>query len=427
LNTKYDIETDIAIIGAGPAGVSTALFLAKAGIPHLLIDKADFPRDKICGDGLSGKVVGLFEELDPALLEQMSADPDHFLPSWGVSFIAPNGKGIDLPFKKDMSNLEHAPGFVSCRVDFDAFFIKQINSKFTNLQLNTEVIKITRIQDGIVLDLKQKDKTLSCHTKVVVGAEGTGSNVARQLARQKIKAQHLFAGLRAYYENVSGMHPQNFIELFFIKETLPGYLWIFPLPNNQANVGIGVLSKDVKEKNLNLKAVMEQALKNNPLLAKRFKNANLISNVSGWRLPLGSIKRPLSGERFLLTGDAAALIDPFTGEGIGNAILSGKFAAKILTNSYPSNNYSSATLQKYDELLYKSLWSELQISYKIQRLVRFPWLFNFVINRVHNNSTLQETFSSMFNNVDLRAKLRSPAFYFRLLFNQKGDVPDEKL
>ncbi len=424
---KYDLKTDIAIIGAGPAGMSTALFLSKEGVSHLLFDKACFPRDKVCGDGLSGKTIGLFNELNPNLVQQMSADPGHFLPSWGVSFIAPNGKGIELPFKKDMSGLKHAPGFTSRRIDFDDFLLKQINSQFTNLQLETEVVQIKRVQEGFELELIQRGKRLTCLTKVVVGAGGTASLVARKLAGQKIQPQHLFAGLRVYYKNISEMHPQNFIELHFIPEAIPGYLWIFPLPNNQANVGIGILSKDIKDKNIHLKTLLQKALQTNPVLARRFKDAEAVSSASGWRLPLGSIKRPLSGERYLLTGDAAALIDPFTGEGIGNAILSGKFAAKILAEAVRKNDFSAAALKEYDRLLYADLWSELQISYNIQRLVRFPALFNFVINRVHNNSRLQETFSSMFNDVDMRAKLRSPLFYFRLLFNLKGGARDDKL
>ncbi len=427
MSGKYDLKTEIAIIGAGPAGVSTALFLAKKGVPHLLLDKARFPRDKVCGDGLSGKTIGLFNELNPALVEKMSANPNHFLPSWGVSFIAPNGKGIELPFKKDMSGLKHAPGFTSRRIDFDDFLLKQINPQFTNLQVETELVQIKEIPEGLELELIQQGKPLTYLAKVVVGAGGTASLTARKLAKQKIQPQHLFAGLRVYYENISEMHPQNFIELHFIPEALPGYLWIFPLPDNQANVGIGVLSKDIKKKNIHLKTLLQKAIATNPVLARRFKNARAVSSVSGWRLPLGSIKRPLSGERYLLTGDAAALIDPFTGEGIGNAILSGKFAAKILAEAVQKNDFSAAVLKKYDRLLYDDLWSELQISYNIQRLVRFPALFNFVINRVHNNSRLQETFSSMFNDVDMRAKLRSPLFYFRLLFNLKGGARDDNV
>ena len=412
------IRSEIAIIGAGPAGVSTALFLAKAGIPHMLIDKAGFPRDKICGDGLSGKVIGLLREINPSIIEEISQLPDQFLPSWGVSFTAPNGKGIDLPFMKDVSSMKHAPGFVAKRIDFDNFLLSKIDPRFTDIRLETEVLEIEPDADCVKLKLKHKGKTLPCKAEVVIGADGANSIVSRKLAQQKIAPEHQYAGLRAYYENVTGMHIQNFIELIFIKEALPGYLWIFPLPNNQANVGIGIISRDLKKKKLNLKRILKRAVETNPLLKERFKNARLVSEPTGWRLPIGAQKRSLSGNRYLLTGDAAALVDPFTGEGIGNAILSGKFAAQTLQDAYNKNDYSAMRLRKYDEYLYNDLWDELQNSSKIQYLVRVPRLFNFVINRVHNNQMMLDTFSSMFNNVDMRAKLRSPLFYFRLLLNR---------
>lgn len=411
---QIDLEYDIVIVGAGPAGAGTALFLAKAGIPHLIIDKSGFPRDKICGDGLSGKVVGLLNEINPQLVNEMATRPDIFLPSWGVSFIAPNGKGIDLPFKNDMSTLAHAPGFTSRRMEFDNFLVNQLDSKFSTLMTETRLLKIERTAEGLLLHLEQKGKPTLCRAKAVVGAGGTQCPVARTFGSIDVQDSHMFAGLRCYYENVGNMHPQNFIELFFIREALPGYLWIFPLPNNQANVGIGILSRDIKKHKLNLRQVLESAIKNNIPLRERFSQARLISKPGGWRLPLGTRKRPLSGERFILLGDAGALIDPFTGEGIGNALLSGKFAAKTLKNALDTDDFSADFLAGYDRALYDSLWSELHISYRIQQLVRVPWLFNFVINRVLSNQALKETFSAMFNDVDLRAKLSSPAFYLKM-------------
>ena len=410
-----ELETKIAIVGAGPAGTSTALFLTKMGIPHVLIDKATFPRDKICGDGISGKVVGLLKELDPELIGKLESRPDQFLPSWGVRFVAPNGKSIDLPFKKKGDTSTHAPGFVSKRMDFDAFLVDQLNPALTQTFWNTHIRDVAQNEGHFELSGTQNGQPFICRAQVVVGAGGTQSVVARKLGDIQVKDSHLVAGLRAYYENVSETHPQNFIELHFISEMLPGYLWVFPLPNNQANVGIGMLSSALKKQKGNLQAIFERALKENPELSRRFKNARVVQKVTGWRLPLGSEQRSISGNRFLLTGDAGALIDPFTGEGIGNAILSGKIAAQTLHKAVEKNNFSAEMLKQYDNNLYHKLGHELRVSYKIQQLVQRPWLFNFVISRVHNNPSLKDTFSAMFNDVDMRAKLRSPAFYLRML------------
>ncbi len=412
------IKTKIAIVGAGPAGTATALFLAKAGVPHVLLDKASFPRDKICGDGISGKVVGLLKELDPNLLIKMESKPDQFLPSWGVRFVAPNGKGLELPFKKKNDTSTHAPGFVSKRMDFDAFLIEQLNFNYTKIFWNTHITNIERKKNYIQLSGKKDGTPFVCQAEVVVGAEGVRSIVAKHLNPIQVQNKHLIAGLRAYYENVTDIHPQNFIELHFIKEALPGYLWVFPLPNNQVNVGIGMLSSHLKKQNLNMRTIFEHALAENPEISRRFKNARIVEPTKGWRLPLGSVKRSISGDRFLLTGDAGALIDPFTGEGIGNALLSGKMAALTLTKAYAKNDFSADVLGEYDVNLYHKLWHELRVSYKIQQLVHMPWLFNFVITRVQNSPSLTETFSTMFNDVDMRAKLQSPGFYLRMLFGR---------
>jgi len=363
-------------------------------------------------------VVGLLRDLDPGLIGKMVSLSDTFLPSWGVTFVAPNGEGIDLPFQKMGDSSKNPPGFVTRRVDFDHFLMEQLDPEWTTSFWNADVQSLSETNDFVLIKGLLDDQPFECRAQLVVGADGVQSVVARQLAKQRIQSEHLLAGFRRYYENVADMHPQNFIELHFISEALPGYLWIFPLTNNQANVGIGMLSSSLKKHHLNLKQIFENALEQNPTLAKRFKNARPLETTQGWRLPLGSIQRPLSGNRYILTGDAAALIDPFTGEGIGNAILSAKKAAPILAEAVKRSEYSANFLKQYDQRLYQNLWHELQVSHKLQQLVKYPWLFNFVINKVHKNKSLQDTFSAMFNDVDMRAKLRSPLFYFRLLFGR---------
>jgi len=160
-----------------------------------------------------------------------------------------------------------------------------------------------------------------------------------------------------------------------------------------------------------------KAIKENPTIRHRFEQAEEIDSVKGWGLPLASQKRPLSGERFVLVGDAGSLIDPFTGEGIGNAMFSAKIAAEVIAEAVEKNDYSAGFLKEYDRQLYDRLWDEINLSYKIQRLVQHRWLFNFVINRLHKNKRLMDTFSLMFNDLDMREKLKSPLFYLRLLFN----------
>lgn len=409
---------DIIIIGAGPAGCATSLFLSKAGIPHTIIEKASFPRDKVCGDALSGKVVYVLKQLNPEYLDRLSQKPEAFLPSWGVKFVAPNGKSIDIPFKSDISKETHAPGFISKRINFDAEVFSWLDPKYADIRLETSLDSIEKTAEGLVLNLENKQGNYQIkHPKLVIGAEGDRSIVAKNLSDITKENDHYCAGIRAYYTGVEGLHQQNFIELHFLEEMLPGYFWIFPLPNGDANIGAGMLSSSVSKKKVNLKADMLRAIENNPNIKDRFKNAKLQGKIQGWGLPLGSKKRVISGDNFLLTGDAASLIDPFTGEGIGNAMYSGMLAARHIENCIKENRFDASFNQAYDQAFYDRQWDELKLSHTMQKLVKYPWLFNFVVNKAHKNKALRETISCMFEDLDLRAKLRNPLFYIKLLIN----------
>jgi menaquinone-9 beta-reductase len=346
-------QTDIVIIGAGPAGCSTSLFLAKQGIPHTIIDKAVFPRDKVCGDALSGKSVYVLNQLDPSIIPAFDKQKDEFIESWGVKFVAPNGKAIDIPFKSDMSKEQLPPGFIAKRYDFDNELFKRLDKKYANIIEGAEVTEINRGTDSIeVVYTYQGIQHSIQNAQVVVGAEGDRSMVAKKLANIQKENNHYCAGIRAYYDGVQGMHDQNFIELHFLPEMLPGYFWIFPLPNGGANVGAGMLSSEVSKRKVNLKADMLRAIENNPNIRERFKHATMQGKIQGWGLPLGSKKRPVSGERFLLVGDAGSLIDPFTGEGIGNALYSGMMAANQIAESIKQQRFDAAFLKQYDIAFY---------------------------------------------------------------------------
>ncbi len=408
-----EINTDILIIGAGPAGAGTALFLAKQGISCVLTDKATFPRDKVCGDALSGKVVEVLKKLDPSYLEELNAHKK-FLGSWGVTFVSPNGESLRVPFGKREAQ-SSSPGFITKRLDFDQWlFQKAKNHPLITTYESAEIRSYERAGEHIIAHSKDG---AAFRTRLVIACDGAYSSFAKNIAGIKTEAAHNCFGLRAYYSGVSGLDSANFIELHFIKDVLPGYLWIFPLPNGEANVGIGMRADKLNKKKINLKKALEKAIRENNVLRERFSRAELLGEVKLFGLPLGSLKRKLSGDNYMLCGDAAQLIDPFTGEGIGNALMSGHYAAIQAARCLKSNNFSEQFIQQYDQELYQRLWSEFQLSYRLQQLVNFPSLFNFVVRKANSNKALQETISCMFEDMDMRARLKTPAFYFKLLFS----------
>ena len=409
---------DICILGAGPGGATAALHLANAGLGCLLLDRAAFPRDKICGDALSGKVLSELRRIDEAMPAQLAA-ASFQVPSWGIDFIAPNGRKLGIPFKpKFDKGTDRAAGHVAKRIDFDNFLVEAVRQRpEIDFRENVDVARTERTPTGWQLLDKAGQEIATCRLLLV--ANGAQSEFARKVAGHALEPDHHCAGLRTYYDNVSGLSPDNFIELHFIKDFLPGYLWVFPLPNGQANVGVGMLSKTVAAKKINLRQRLDEILTTHPTLAPRFAGATRLGPVRGFGLPLGSKRRALSGANYCLLGDAGSLIDPFSGEGISHAMVSGRHAAIWAAEAVKKNDFSPGFLKNYDKAVYNRLGQELRLSRVMQRLLNVPSLFNIVANRAVNNPTLAETLSMMFMDLDLRERLRQPSFYFKLLFGGK--------
>lgn len=411
------IETNICIIGAGPAGATTALQLAYSGVNCTLVDKAVFPRDKVCGDGLSGKVLTLLGRIDPGIAARLLA-ANFKLDSWGVNFVAANRIGIDIPYKANYQKLPGEPrGFVCKRMDFDNFLVDEVKRRSeVTLMEGVDITKHTLQDDGYLLT--DNKGTIQIKAKLVIVANGAHSSFTKEVAGIHMEPEHFVAGVRAYYKNISGLHPDNLIELHFLKDILPGYFWIFPLPNGEANVGVGMLSQSIRKKKVNLKQMLQQVVTTDPEMKERFKDAELMGTVDGYGLPLGSKKRRLSGERYMLTGDAGYLIDPFTGEGIGNALYAGRMAAQQAVASLEANDFSAATLAAYDANVYRVLGPELTMSTKLQKLVKYPWILNMLMKMAARNKELRTLMTSMFHEVDIRKKLAQPMFYLRLIFSR---------
>jgi len=413
------IETTAIILGAGPAGAGTSIYLSKASIPHIIIEKDLFPRDKVCGDACSGKTAFVLRKANPEWMQEIFRQSEKFTPSHGIVFVAPNGKPLNIPFNPNKQPGEQAPGFTTPRLIFDNFLFEKLPTEYNTIFQEASITNINRENGKVTVSFTRHGQAYVVTAPLIIGADGDKSMVRKQFLPDHTTDKTSAVGLRAYYEGVTGMHGDNFIELHFLPEVLPGYFWVFPLPNGMANVGVGILSERIRAKKINLREKMLDAIKNNPNIAPRFKDAKLQGKILGWGLPMGMEQRPVSGDNFLLTGDAASLIDPFSGEGIGNALYSGMLAAYAIENCVKENRFDAAFLkQSYDEVLYKRIGDELKIGTTLQKLCRFPWLFNLVVNKAQKSPSLSKTISCMFTDLDLRDQLRKPSFYFKILFNR---------
>lgn len=405
-------EYDVGIIGAGPAGTSAALNLAESGLKIAILDKSSFPRDKVCGDALSGSVLHTLRKFPGNIANEFQRfEPK--LKSTGVRFFSPNNTRLDLPLCQTGNSDIVNPGFLCRRIDFDNFLFMQLkNSQNMDIHQDFKVEKVFLENDKVVI--QSAEKTITAN--VVIGADGTNSIVARRFTNKKIDNQHKVSSVMAYFENVSGFHEENFIELHFIKDLLPGYFWMFPMKNDMANVGLGTLSSKVIKDKIKLKEVFNEVITNHPTISPRFKSAVQVSELKGGVIPLGSAKQQISGERFILCGDAAGLVNPFTSEGISYAMRSGMIAADHIKKCFLKNEFSAEFMKGYDLEIDKRFYGEFSINHRIQRLSRHAWLFNFIVKKVNRKPELKELFIRMFNDMDVRSLLTKPSFYFKLLF-----------
>ncbi|HTN47462.1 MAG TPA: geranylgeranyl reductase family protein [Flavipsychrobacter sp.] len=413
------IETPVVIIGAGPAGVGTSIYLTLAGIKHVIIEKETFPRDKVCGDAISGKSAHVLRKANPAWLHEVYQQPEGFTPSRGIIFVAPNGKPLYIPYGDHLKPGELAPGFTSPRMIFDNFLFDKIDRNFATVYQHASVKAITKQQGEVTVEFMKDGQSYVVKSPVIVACDGDKGIVRKKFINDNASEKSYSVGLRAYYKNVGGLDPNGYIELHFLPEILPGYFWIFPLPNGMANVGVGILSERLRRKKINLREQMLKAIESNPSISHRFKGATLEGKVQGWGLPMGMKRESISGDNYILCGDAASLIDPFSGEGIGNALYSGMLAGEALSRCIPKNDFSAATLKtEYDDILYRRLGDEMRISATLQRLCRYPWLFNMVVNKANKSPSLSNMISGMFTDLDLREQLRKPSFYAKILLNK---------
>ena len=372
---------DVIIVGAGPGGCACALSLAPSGLRIALLEKDAFPRDKICGDALSPDVVnqlGMLPDGAKARFEAMACK----VGIHGVRIYSPDTACLEIGFTR---HAEEPFGYLMKRWDFDQLLFEQV--KACGAITVFENCKATQVvATGEAITLVAGDRAFE--GKMAVGADGAHSILARH-AGVAVEKPHYCAGLRAYYDNVDGLHEDQYIELHFYGDILPGYFWIFPLPDNQANVGIGMLSSALKDKKVRLKSKLDEIIHEHPNVAPRFRRAQRRGTVQGFGLPLGSKKRRISGERFVLAGDAAALIDPLTGEGIGNAIRSGRIAAAHLLKCFERQDFSASFNRGYDAAIYRMMWRELKFSRFLQTSLRRPSVFNFLARRFSRSRSLK--------------------------------------
>ncbi len=400
----------LVVLGAGPAGATFAAHAGALGLPVLLLDAHTFPRDKICGDALSGNTTYELEKLPkspvPDFLERVPATP-----SGGIRFVAPGGKVLDLKLKRTRDGFPSS-GLVARRMDFDAFLWQQATAWPTVEFVQCKVQQIEALPQAWNIQTNLGN----IKAEVVVAADGAQSRFVRELQKgETIHRKHHSAGLRMYMENVQGFSSDGLIELHFRKDLLPGYFWMFPMPGNRANIGLGVRSDVVARNQMKLRPKLLEIVRENSLLGERFSEASALEQPQGFGLPLGSTRRKAGGNGYVVLGDAAGLIDPFSGEGIGPAMASGRLAALHLHEAWNGKTWMHRDFDSFTNRLWKHVGDEFRISYLLQRLLRFPVLFDAVVARCNRSPKWHQSLEMMLDRPEERKQMARPGFWLSLL------------
>jgi menaquinone-9 beta-reductase len=290
---------------------------------------------------------------------------------------------------------------------------KVLASKSIDFRQGIRIERFEHTPAGYVISDEKGD--FQATAQLLIVADGANSGFSRKHAHLEKDLRHYAGAVRAYFKNVSPLHPDQFIELHYLKELNPGYFWVFPLPGGYANVGLGMRSDYIKKNKVVLREALLKIIQEHPVLSLRFAGATMEGPVAGYGLPLGSRLQAISGDRFMLVGDAGHLIDPLTGEGIGNAIYSGFIAAEQAQKCLESGDFSAAIMKAYDQRVARVLGAEMRISYQLQRMLRYPWLTNTLAGWISRNSRLVELISQMYTDLELRKQLLRPGFWVKLV------------
>lgn len=429
---------DAIIVGGGPGGSAAAGYLAKGGKKVLLIEKGIWPRDKVCGDAVGGKSLSHVKNL--GVKSKLEKTP-HFKVT-GIKFSSPRGNTVRVALpEEDVQKME--AGYSLPRIQFDYLLFDSCQkmvidaggSVIQDGDVKTvlfddgnggkdpgEGSKDERHASGISVKIGGKNgEEVTYHSREIVGAGGYRCPVAKALVEETyqevmVDKDHYCGGYREYWQNVKGCEGvSGDIEIHFVDSVVPGYFWLFPVSEDVVNVGIGMVINLMNKQKKKLKAMQKDVIQNHPLFKERFKDAELVpGSAKGWQLPFGSPRKKqklqprrntMNGIR--LVGDAASLIDPFSGEGVGNALVAGEMAARHIIEKRPHSEYQ-------DEI-WSLLGPELENSFTMQKLSRKKWLLNWFVGKASKKPALQEMMTEMIASKEAQENLHSPWFMFKTL------------
>jgi geranylgeranyl reductase family protein len=317
-------EADVLVVGGGPAGAATAYHLARHGVDVLVVDRATFPREKVCGDGLTPRGV--------RSLLALGVDPlqtPGFTMVNGLRVHGPDVR-LDLPWPELSSFPRY--GVVSTRHDLDHLLLRQAAGAGARIWEGAEAQ--APVLDGAWItgaQVKRNGTTEEVRARFVISCDGASSRFASRAGVRRDPRRPLGIAARRYFRSPKGdtTFLESWLDLWDGPRLMAGYGWIFPVGGGVVNVGAGLLSSYVRFDVWNARRVYELFVAHVGEEWGLDESAALGPVLSG-PLPMGMNRRPLSLPGLLVVGDAGGIINPFNGEGIAYAMESGELAAELV-------------------------------------------------------------------------------------------------
>jgi menaquinone-9 beta-reductase len=348
-------RADVIVVGAGPAGAAAAATLARGGLDVVAVDRARFPRDKSCGDGLTAGAL--------RLLEDLGLDPGA-VPSWqrvdDVVVRSPSGREVTFPLPRGAGTY----AAVARRTELDAALVDLARAAGAKVLDGHGLTGAAERADRMVLEVEGVGEI---HARYAVGADGMWSPLRKHLG---VATPGYRGEWHAFRQYVTDVGPRAARDLFvwFEPDLLPGYAWSFPLPDGGANVGFGIQRGGKVGRVQDMARIWPELLTRPHIAEVLGPSARPEAPHRAWPIPARIDRSVLTTGRSLFVGDAAAATDPMTGEGIGQALLTGVLAAESILHAGPDRAAQATT--GYSEAARAALVADHRMSMLLVRALR---------------------------------------------------------
>ena len=370
-------EADVIVVGAGPAGATTAFYLAQSGLDVLLLEKSRFPREKVCGDGLTPRAVKTLVNMGISVSEQ-----DGWVRNKGLRVIGA-GKRLELPWPE----LASYPGYglVRTRLDLDETLARRAEKVgarlFEGVTVTGPVLdeRTGRIT-GVVAKGADGGDDRTYRARVVVAADGNSSRLSVAMGLRKRDDRPLGVAVRTYFR--SPRHDDDYLEswldLWDGDRLLPGYGWIFGMGDGTSNVGLGLLNTSAAFGHTDYHALLRKWLEGMPA-EWGFTEENRTQPIRGAALPMGFNRTPHYHQGLLLAGDAGGMVNPFNGEGIAYAMESGEILARTIVQALARSRRAETerVLAGYPHALSQAYGGYYALGRTFVKLIGKPTLMRF--------------------------------------------------